>query len=107
MKVTSQRYLVTTNDYFNNVQPLHISPKKPQEFLAKNCEFIKSEDWLPNSHDLNPLYYYLWRMIEMMLKNKKYRTFSGFKKTIKAVWKQLLQGQIANAAVGGFQGLRE
>ena len=76
--------------------PSHKS-KKSQQFLTEKCEFIEHKDWPSNSPDLNPMDYFVWGTMEMMLKKKKYRTFTGFKKSIKAVWEELPQDQIVRA----------
>jgi len=52
--------------YFNRTSRLHArqSAKLAQDWIATNCsEFIGKDEWPPNSPDINPLDYHVWRAL--------------------------------------------
>ena len=63
-----------------------------QEWLSRNCpEFIRKEEWPPNSPDLNPLDYHVWGA--MLDKYPRYvpkpTNISEQKTILKAIWSDL------------------
>jgi len=68
-----------------------------QDWLSRNCpEFIRKEEWPPNSPDLNPLEYRVWGA--MLDKYQRYvpksTNISELKTVLKAIWSDLPQGPI-------------
>ena len=52
---------------FQPDEALAHTAKLAQELIEENCpEFIKKDEWPPNSSDLNPLDYHIWgAMLEL------------------------------------------
>jgi len=73
-----------------------------QDWLSQNCpEFIRKEEWPPNSPDLNPLDYHVWGA--MLDKYQRYvpkpTNISELKTVLKAIWSDLPQGPIEEAVM--------
>ena len=76
-----------------------------QDFLVRNCpEFIKKDEWPPNSPDLNPLDYHVWG--EMV---KRYSSLSPkptnideLKRALQNIWCELPLASIRKA-IGTFR----
>ena len=73
-----------------------------QDWLSRNCpEFIRKEEWPPNSPHLNPLDYHVWgAMLD------KYQGYAPkptniweLKTVLKAIWSDLPQGSIDEAVL--------
>ena len=84
--------------------PAHFS-RLAQEWIGQRCpEFIKKDDWPPNSPDLNPLDYHVWgAMLE------KYKVYTPkptnkaeLKTVLEAIWEDLPQDAL-NQAVLAFR----
>lgn len=76
-----------------------------QNWLQQHCpEFIKKEEWPPNSPDLNPLDYHVWgTMLEMYQRYTPKPTNLGeLKKILQEIWNALPQEGI-NKAVLAFK----
>ena len=73
-----------------------------QDWLSQNCpEFIRKEEWPPNSPDVNPLDYHVWGV--MLDKYQRYvpkpTNISELKTVPKAIWSDLPQGPIDEAVL--------
>ena len=73
-----------------------------QDWLSRNFpEFIRKEEWPPNSPDLNPLDYHVWGA--MLDKCQRYvpktTNISELKTVLKAIWSDLPQGPIDEAVL--------
>ena len=73
-----------------------------QDWLSRNCpEFIRKEEWPPNSPDLNPLDCHVWGA--MLDKYQRYvpkpTNISELKTVLKAIWSELPQGPIDEAVL--------
>ena len=88
--------------------PAHTA-QRTQDFLLVSCpDFIKKDEWPPNSPDLNPLDYYVWG--EMM---QRYSTLSPkptdvnqLKAALQDIWNELPQASIQKAIRGFRQRLQ-
>lgn len=83
--------------------PAHTA-KLAQEWIDTNCsDFIRKDEWPPNSPDLKPLDYHVWgAMLERYkIFHPKPTTIDEPKKVLQTIWDQLPQDSI-NIAVLGF-----
>lgn len=63
--------------------------KSTVAFLESNgINFIAPNDWPPNSPDLNPIEN-LWGIIDERVKQRRFRSFQGFKKCVIQEWKKI------------------
>jgi hypothetical protein len=79
--------------------------RSAQEWLSRHCpDFIKKDDWPPNSPDLNPLDYYAWgAMLQMYHKcPTKPTTVAELKTVLEKIWEDLPQKSM-NKAVLSFR----
>jgi len=69
--------------------------------LAEIAQFIRKEEWPPNSPDLNSLDYHVW--VAMLDKYQRYVpkpvNISELKTVLKAIWSDLPQGPIDEAVL--------
>lgn len=88
--------------------PAHTS-KLTQDWIAANCtDFIRKNEWPPNSPDLNPLDYSVWgAMLERYkMFNPKPKNIDDLKKVLQLIWDQLPQDSINKAILGFTKRLR-
>jgi hypothetical protein len=70
---------------------------KIENFLQQNCsDFIRKEDWPPNSPDLNPLDFHVWGvMLDSYQKHlPKPQNIAELKTVLQEIWEGLPQDQI-------------
>lgn len=84
--------------------PAHASRQAQEWIQQRNPEFIKKDEWPPNSPDLNPLDYHVWgAMLEKYQKHTpKPRNSAELKDVLQSIWDSLPQGPI-NKAVLNFR----
>jgi len=83
--------------------PAHMA-KLAHDWIATNCsEFIGKDEWPPNSLDLNPLDYQVWRAMLERYKSfqLKLENIDELKKIMQLIWDQLPQDSI-NKAILSF-----
>ena len=76
--------------------PAHTA-NRTQNFLEQNCpDFIKKDDWPPNSPDINPLDFYVWGiMLDRYEKQlPKPQNIAELKTVLQNIWASLPQDQI-------------
>ena len=76
--------------------PAH-SAHRTQNFLQENCpDFIKKDDWPPNSPDINPLDFHVWGV--MLDRYQKYQpkpqNIAELKTVLQKIWESLPEDQI-------------
>jgi hypothetical protein len=81
--------------------PAHTS-KQAQDWLKHNCpECVNKDEWPPNSPDLNPLDFSIWRV--MLVKYDKYspkpKTITELKIVLQHIWDSLPQEFIQKAVL--------
>lgn len=79
--------------------PAHTA-RKTQEWLTVNCpDFIKKDEWPPNSPDLNPLDFYVWGTMLHMYQQytPKPTNKEELKTVLEEIWKALPQQSIEKA----------
>jgi len=88
---------------FNRTAPAHMA-KLAQDWIATNCsEFIRKDEWPPNSPDLNPLDYHVWGAMLERYKSfqPKLENIDELKKVLQLKWDQLPRDSI-NKAILSF-----
>jgi len=83
--------------------------RQSQEWLATHTpDFIKKDEWPPNSPDLNPLDFCVWGlMLEKYTKHKpKPTTREELKVVLQNIWDSLEQGKIDKAVLAFRKRLR-
>ena len=66
-----------------------------QNFLAEklNKRFVKNSEWLPTSHDCNPLDYYFWEKVQRKVDenrfNRAFENENALKRRIRRVWPEV------------------
>lgn len=88
--------------------PAHTA-RQSQEWLATHTpDFIKKDEWPPNSPDLNPLDFCVWGlMLEKYTKHKpKPTTREELKVVLQNIWDSLEQGKIDKAVLAFRKRLR-
>ena len=81
--------------------PAHTA-RQAQEWLTLNCpDFIKKDDWPPNSPDLNPLDFHVWgAMLQKYQEFKpKPKTKEELKVVLEKIWDDLPQKSIKEAVL--------
>ena len=79
--------------------PAH-SANLTQDFLQRNCpDFVKKDEWPPNSPDLNPLDYHIWgEMIHRYSSlSPKPADIDQLKDALQKIWSELPQASIQKA----------
>lgn len=76
--------------------PAHTA-HRTQDFLQQNCsDFIKKDDWPPNSPDINPLDFHVWGI--MLDRYQKYQPkpqdIAELKTVLQKIWESLPEDQI-------------
>jgi len=87
---------------FNRTAPAHMA-KLAQDWIASNCsEFIRKDEWPPNSPDLHPLDWglgsYAWTLQVITTQAGEHR---WVEKVLQLIWEQLPLGSI-NKAILSF-----
>mgnify|MGYP003396381051 FL=1 len=85
--------------------PAHTS-RLAQDWLQLHCpDFIKKDEWPPNSPDLNPLDFHVWRaMLEKYHSHTpKPKKKAELKTVLQAIWEELPQENI-DRAILSFKG---
>ena len=88
--------------------PAH-SARQEQEWLEQNCpDFIKKDEWPPNSPDLNPLDFCVWGiMLEKYERCTPRPTMvCELKAVLQAIWDELSQDTVQKAVVSFRKRLR-
>ena len=88
--------------------PAHTA-RQTQMWLAANCpDFIRKDEWPPNSPDLNPMDFCVWGM--MLAAYQKHRpkptTKAELKVVLQEIWDSLSQNSIDRAILGVRKRLR-
>ena len=81
--------------------PAH-SACQAQEWLEQNCpDFIKKDEWPPNSPDLNPLDYFVWSAMLQSYErfSPKPATVAELKTVLQAIWISIPQQSIDRAVL--------
>ena len=61
-----------------------------QKWIEANFpDFINSQQWPPNSPDLNPLDYSIWSILESSACKKLHTSIAALKRTLKKVWDEI------------------
>ena len=79
--------------------PAHTS-QQTQDWLQQQCpEFIRKDEWPPNSPDLNPLDYFVWSAMLQSYARRfpKPTTVAELKTVLQDIWTNLPQQSIDNA----------
>lgn len=79
--------------------PAHTS-QQAQDWLQQQCpEFIRKDEWPPNSPDLNPLDYFVWSAMLQSYARRfpKPTTVAELKTVLQDIWTNLPQQSIDNA----------
>lgn len=79
--------------------PAHTA-RRAQDFIEQqHQDFIKKDDWPPNSPDLNPLDFYVWGvMLDKFQKHKpKPQSIPELKTLLNEIWDSLPQEQVQKA----------
>jgi hypothetical protein len=81
--------------------PAHTS-QQAQDWLQQHCpEFVRKDEWPPNSPDLNPLDYFVWSAMLQSYAQRfpKPTTVAELKTVLQDIWTNLPQQSIENAVL--------
>ena len=68
--------------------PSHVS-KKIQDFMDKNFNYLKKEEWLPKTPDAAPMDYFVWGYLKRLLFKSRVKDMEGFKSALKRAWNKI------------------
>jgi len=68
-------------------------------FRQGDPNFIKLPNWLPNSPDLNPMYYSIWGALQQLEYRQKIKDTDHLKQVLNSCWDMISQ-ELSNAADG-------
>ena len=90
------------NDYIfqQDGAKCHTSASTLSYLDAKVNVYIPSENWPPNSCDLNPLDYFIWSRLESSVYRVKITSMEQLKERVEQFWCELPQSEINNAIDG-------
>ena len=75
--------------YHHDSAPVHIL-KKTIAFLNKSkINYVKSDEWMPKSHDVAPMDYSIWGYLKQQLNKQKIETLDELFKKILYQWKKI------------------
>jgi len=91
--------------------PPHTPHRLTQTWISASCpEFISTDEWPPNSLDLNPLDYFAWgAMLDLYQKYQPRPTtgpISEFKVTLQSIWNDSPQDPIDRSVLSFTKRLR-
>ena len=81
--------------------PAH-SARQAQDWLQQNCpDFIRKDEWPPNSPDLNPLDFCVWGIMLNQYEKRipKPATLLELKAVMQSIWDELPQNTIQKAVL--------
>ncbi|GBL74687.1 hypothetical protein AVEN_243573-1 [Araneus ventricosus] len=77
--------------------PSHAS-RVTQKFLTnQQVQFLRPQQWMPNSPDSAPCDYFLWRHVKKKLNKRRVSTLRGLQKAIREEVKKIPQEMILRA----------
>ena len=82
--------------------PSHRSRQTVEFLQAEVPDFIESENWPPNSPDLNPVDYCIWGRLQELVYRQKIQDTGHLKHVLQECWECISQVMI-NRAIGQFR----
>ena len=98
---TAVIWRLTTSSSSKDGAPAHTS-RVAQDWLEQHCpDFIKKDEWPPNSPDLNPLDFHVWgaMLARYQACKPKPKNKAELKTVLQAIWDDLPQEPIDRAIV--------
>ena len=96
--------LYPDNDYvFQQDGATSHTAKYTVDWMKENFpKFWKPDEWPPNSPDLNPLDYYVWKALQQLVYQVEIKGLAHLKRRIRWAWKRLSQEKI-NHSIDEFR----